>query len=222
MDRKLTHAGPGRNAGWYFPDMTAPDRPDLATTLSRLRDRFLSKSAAMVQVFVDLAERIGRDPLDPETLDTLHRELHRTHGTSGSYGFHAASRTAAALESVAARWVADPALDAIRRAAIVGRFAEALERAFSGGTAGRRVLLVEVPDELFAPLVSEVLHRGFAPERLSPAALATALQDDPRAFAGLIAGLDTAIPAVDGVVVTRLASGGDAAAAVTSCCGPPP
>jgi HPt (histidine-containing phosphotransfer) domain-containing protein len=202
--------------------MTAPHRPDLATTLSRLRDRFVARSGAIVQVFVDLAGRLGRDPLDREVLDTLHRELHRTHGTSGSYGFHAASRTAAAFEAVAARWVADPALDASRRAAIVSRFAEALERAFSSGAAGRRVLVVDVPDELLVPLVSEVLHRGFAPERLSPVALATALHDDPSAFAGLIAGTDAAIPALDGVAVTRLASGGDVAAAVTSCCGPPP
>lgn len=202
--------------------MTPPARPDLAATLARLRERFLASSGQTVAIFAGLAEELARDPASAETLATLHRELHRTHGTSGSYGFHSASRVAAALEAVAARWAAEPAHDAAQRPLIVGRFAEALRRAFSGEDVGRRVLVSDVPDDLFTSVVSELLLRDFAAERVAPGALATLVTEAPGAFAAIIAGRTTIVPAVDQVPVARLAAGDDVRAAITSCCGPRP
>lgn len=210
--------------------MTPPQKPGLSEALAKLRARFLASSGATVDIFTGLASRLEAGPADADALETLQRELHRTHGTSGSYGFHTASRAAATLELVVARWRAEPGLDGGRRATIVRRFAEVLSRAFAGDSAPRRVLLVDVDDALVVPLVSEVLHRGYAAERIAAAVLAATLADDPASIAGILAGRDAAIdhPGTPGVTpagthgVTRVGAGDDAAAAITACCGPTP
>jgi CheY-like chemotaxis protein len=62
----------------------------------------------------------------------LRRELHRVRGTAGSYGFPEASEFAAALEELAIRWVADPALHRQRRASMTEEFATAFEAQLAG------------------------------------------------------------------------------------------
>lgn len=203
--------------------MTTPGKPDLTSTIARLRERFLASSEQTIATFGSLAERLAGEPADVDAIETLQRELHRTHGTAGSYGFHAASRAAAALEAVAAQWLAAPALDPARRGAIVRRFAEALDRAFTGdGSASRRILLVDVGDESFVALVSEALHRGVTAERVAAAALAGVLAERAGTVVGIVAGPDASVGEAGGTAVVRLAPGDDAAAAIRSLCGQTP
>ncbi len=103
----------------------------LKAVLARLRARYLAASGAIVATFEGLATALDADPGDATTLKALHLELHRVHGTAGSYGFDDASALASALEPVAERWMTDVALDRAERAGIVRRFARALAVALS-------------------------------------------------------------------------------------------
>jgi DNA-binding response OmpR family regulator len=162
---------------------------DLTDVLAKLRERYAASAANTVSAFTQLAEQLQRNPVAPEVVDALRRELHRVHGTAGSYGFHDASRLAAALELVALRWEADPALDRSRRGAIVRQFSVALAAAFDGTSASdadsplaSRLLLVDLDDEVAGPLVAEAVHRGHFVERVTAAALEAMLDANlPRA-----------------------------------------
>ncbi len=151
--------------------MTTPAQFNEA--IAKLREKFAATAGNTVQAFSALADQLQRMPTAPEVVEALRRELHRVHGTAGSYGFHEVSRLAAALELVASRWQSDPSRDRDRRAAIVRHFARSLESAFRGpseGTASsftHRVLLIDVDDDLAAQLVAEGVHRGHAVERAS-------------------------------------------------------
>lgn len=143
----------------------------------RLRERFAATADNTLQAFSLLADQLQRMPTAPEVVDALRRELHRIHGTAGSFGFHEVSRLAAALELVAGRWQGDPVRDRDRRAAIVRQFAHALAAAFRGPNEGspsaftHRVLLVDVDDDTAAQLVAEAVHRGHAVERATSGSL---------------------------------------------------
>jgi len=149
--------------------------------IAKLREKFAATAGNTVQAFSALADQLQRMPTAPEVVDALRRELHRIHGTAGSYGFHEVSRLAAALELVASRWQADPSRDRDRRAAIVRQFSRSLAVAFQGpsesaeGSFTHRVLLVDVDDELAAPLVAEAVHRGHAVERATSGNIETIL-----------------------------------------------
>lgn len=108
-----------------------PDRADLNEALARLRARFAAARGETVAVYRRLADELDRDPGAAGALDGLRREAHKLFGTSGSYGFHEASRLAGALERTAERWCADPALDRARRAAMVREFADAVGSALT-------------------------------------------------------------------------------------------
>jgi DNA-binding response OmpR family regulator/HPt (histidine-containing phosphotransfer) domain-containing protein len=139
--------------------------------IAKLREKFAATAGNTIQAFSALADQLQRMPTAPEVVEALRRELHRIHGTAGSYGFHEVSRLAAALELVASRWQADPLRDRDRRAGIVRHFSRSLEAAFRGPSDGaqssftHRVLLVDIDDDLAAQLVAEGVHRGHAMER---------------------------------------------------------
>lgn len=176
-------ARPSRNARLWLslgatrddihPQMPAP--ADLKDVLAQLRQRYLASSGNTLAAFTQLAEQLEHTPDAPEVVDTLRRELHRVHGTAGSYGLHEASRLAGALEPVAIQWTGDPQLDRARRAGIVRQFVRSLraalatdaEKGAGDAVAIRRVLLVEVPDEAATPLVAEAMHRGLQVERVT-------------------------------------------------------
>jgi CheY-like chemotaxis protein len=152
----------------------------MAEMLAKLRERFAASSGNTLAAFTQHAERLQRTPSAPEVLDALRRELHRVHGTAGSYGFHEASRLAAAFELVAIRWAADADLDRARRASIVRQFVRALGGALSAkptedSPLGQRLLLVGLPDEVAVPLVTEGMHSGFFVERASTEGLSQVL-----------------------------------------------
>ncbi len=148
---------------------------DLNAVLAQLREKYRASSGNTLAAFTQLAEQLQKDPAAPEVVEALRRELHRVHGTAGSYGFHEASRLAGALEPVAVKWAADPHLDRDRRASIVRQFVRALgtslqdaepSTADPAATPAHRLLLVEVPPEAGPGLVAEAIHRGYAVEQV--------------------------------------------------------
>jgi DNA-binding response OmpR family regulator len=136
--------------------------------LRTLRERFRETSAGTIALLEDLARQLGADPSAAETISALRRELHRVHGTAGSYGFSEASRLAAKLEQRVAGWEDDPALERSQRATIIGHFVSALRLAMSAETASghapvsrRRMMLVDVAPAYARRLRSEAALRGY-------------------------------------------------------------
>jgi DNA-binding response OmpR family regulator len=136
--------------------------------LRTLRERFRETSAGTIALLEDLARQLGADPSAPETISALRRELHRVHGTAGSYGFIEASRLAAKLEQRVGGWEEDPALERSQRATIIGHFVSALRLAMSSETgqshapvSRRRMMLVDVPPPYARGLRSEAALRGY-------------------------------------------------------------
>lgn len=149
--------------------MTSPTPAELHDVLTRLRERYVASSGATIRAFEALAERLSSDPTAPEVVEALRRELHRVHGTAGSYGFLEVSRLAGALELLAIRWTGDATFDRDRRGAVIRQFARALEAAFAtapgGRVAAQRLLLVELPEGVNVGLIAEAVHRGYFVEQ---------------------------------------------------------
>ena len=136
--------------------------------LRTLRERFRETSAGTIALLEDLARQLATDPSGPETVAALRRELHRVHGTAGSYGFAEASRLAAKLEQRADAWEQDPGLERSQRATIIGHFVSALRLAMSAEAAlghvpvsRRRMMLVDVAPPYARRLRSEAALRGY-------------------------------------------------------------
>jgi DNA-binding response OmpR family regulator len=136
--------------------------------LRTLRERFRETSAGTIALLEDLARQLGADPAAPETIAALRRELHRVHGTAGSYGFSEASRLAAKLEQRVGSWESDQSLERTQRATIIGHFVSALRLAMSAENAlghtpvsRRRMLLVDVVPAYARGLRSEAALRGY-------------------------------------------------------------
>lgn len=185
-----------------------PSSSELNDALAKLRARFAASSGNTIAAFSRLAEQVQLNPTAPEVLDALRRELHRLHGTAGSYGFHEASRIAGAVELVATKWMGDPALDRERRGAVMRQFVTAIDAALTAAPQaeasplGHRLLLVDLEDDVAAPLVSEGMHRGYFVERVAAGAF------DGMMVAGLpqavIAPAGVALPVPDGVPLVLL------------------
>jgi len=151
--------------------------------LRTLRERFRETSAGTIALLEDLARQLGADPSAPETISALRRELHRVHGTAGSYGFVEASRLAAKLEQRVGTWEKDAAHERSQRATIIGHFVSALRLAMSADAAlghapvsRRRMMLVDVAPPYARRLRSEAALRGYQlssarASDLTPAAL---------------------------------------------------
>jgi len=136
--------------------------------LRTLRERFRETSAGTIALLEDLARQLGVDPAAPETIAALRRELHRVHGTAGSYGFSEASRLAAKLELRVEGWEQEPTLERTQRATIIGHFVSALRLAMSAEMAvghapasRRRMMLVDVAPAYARGLRSEAALRGY-------------------------------------------------------------
>ncbi len=189
-----------------------PPPGDLSAVLAQLRERYLASSGNTVAAFSQLGEQLQLNPTAPEVVEALRRELHRVHGTAGSYGFHEASRLAGALEPVAIRWAADPGLDRDRRAAIVRQFVRALGASFaaegsspqtgSDGKVEHRLLLVELPEGVAVPLVSEAMHRGYHVEQVTSQGVGAVFEATPPTI--VIAGAHITLAVPEGVPVLLL------------------
>jgi DNA-binding response OmpR family regulator/HPt (histidine-containing phosphotransfer) domain-containing protein len=136
--------------------------------LRTLRERFRESSAGTIALLEDLARQLAADPSAPETIAALRRELHRVHGTAGSYGFVEASRLAAKLEQRVAGWEQDAAIERAQRATIIGHFVSALRLAMSAElslghapVSRRRMMLVDVSAAYARRLRSDAALRGY-------------------------------------------------------------
>lgn len=98
--------------------------------LRLLRERYRASAGQIVEGFRDIAAQLAAGPTDDTVLNGLRRELHRVHGTAGSYGYAVVSDLAAALEERVAGWMADSTLEAGQRATRVTEFAACIETAF--------------------------------------------------------------------------------------------
>lgn len=180
---------------------------ELQDILAQLRERYRATSGNTLAAFSQLADQLQSAPAAPEVVETLRRELHRVHGTAGSYGFHEASRLAGALELVAQTWASDPEADLARRGAIVRQFARALEGALQAPAEGesgigRRLLLVELPDRVAASIIPEAVHRGYFVERVPAQGLDALLEGTPPQ--AVIGSASVAIAAPEGVPLVLL------------------
>lgn len=193
---------------------------DLSAVLTQLREKYLASSGNTLAAFSQLAEQLQRDPTAPEVVEALRRELHRVHGTAGSYGFHEASRLAGALEPVAVKWAADAQMDRDRRAGIVRQFIRSLAGSLQAGKADEgaadagathRVLLVEVPPEAAPGIVAEAMHRGYAVEQVAAQGVAAVFEATQPTI--VIAGAHVALTPQDGVPLLLLRTPGGAVAA---------
>jgi DNA-binding response OmpR family regulator len=136
--------------------------------LRTLRERFRETSAGTIALLDDLARQLGADPAAADTIGALRRELHRVHGTAGSYGFSDASRLAAKIEQRVGAWELDATLEITQRATIIGHFVSALRLAMSAEAAAghapvarRRMMLIDVAPPYARRLRSEAALRGY-------------------------------------------------------------
>jgi DNA-binding response OmpR family regulator len=191
---------------------------DLKGVLEKLRQKYLASSGNTLAAFSKLAAQLDATPDAPEVVETLRRELHRVHGTAGSYGLHEASRLAGALEPVAVRWTASPQLDRARRAAIVRQFVRSLTAAFTAedstsqaaSEVRHRILLVDLPDDASTRLVAEAMHRGYQVEHVAAASATELLRATPPAI--VVAGAHLELDVPDGVAHVMLRSAGGSVA----------
>src|SRR6266513_3046671 len=70
---------------------------------------YLESARSQLGVLAGLVHRIAARSADREALDALRREIHKVHGSAGSYGFMDASRLAAGMEATVKDWLARPA-----------------------------------------------------------------------------------------------------------------
>jgi CheY-like chemotaxis protein len=112
----------------------APTKAEVTEAMRALRERYKASIANTVGGFRYLAAQLTVAPDKAEVLESLRRELHRVHGTAGSFGFPDASRLAGVLEARAVGWVTDPGSDRATRGAIIAHFASALEAHVLGTT----------------------------------------------------------------------------------------
>jgi CheY-like chemotaxis protein len=100
-----------------------------------LRERFRASTLRTCAAFRSLGLQLADTPDAPEVIDAVRRELHRVHGTAGTYGFAEASNLAAKLETRAIAWASDTELDRDVRGAMIIEFAEVLSLAVGEGGA---------------------------------------------------------------------------------------
>jgi len=130
-------------------DSRTPSNAQTAEALRVLRERYRATIANTVAALRRLSAQLAVIASAPEVVEALRRELHRVHGSAGSFGFPEASKLAADLEEAAIRWVTDPTLDVDRRAAMTADFANALEQCVLGAnyTPSRGALQLETTRE---------------------------------------------------------------------------
>ncbi len=91
-----------------------------------LVQEYLESARSQLDVLAGLAQRIAARADDREALDALRREIHKVHGSAGSYGFMEASRLAAGIEATVKDWVARPGEDEAARGSLTAWFVKRL------------------------------------------------------------------------------------------------
>jgi CheY-like chemotaxis protein len=117
-----------------------------------LRERFRASTLRTCAAFRTLGVQLSATPDAPEVVDAVRRELHRVHGTAGSYGFAEASNLAAKLETRAVRWATDGELDREVRGAMIIEFAEVLTLAVGDEEPAVPPVAAPAPEPVAAPM----------------------------------------------------------------------
>jgi len=73
-----------------------------------LLEEYLESAQGQLAYLAGIAGRLAARNDDTAALDELRREVHKVHGSAGSYGFWPASRLAAGMEETAKDWVRRP------------------------------------------------------------------------------------------------------------------
>jgi DNA-binding response OmpR family regulator len=153
---------------------TGPGTDAAAAALEALRAKYRAGLGATLGALEQLAAQVDALPTEPAVLESLRREVHRLHGSAGTYGFTDASRLAAALESRLVVWSGDPHAEVTARAQIIGNFIRAFRTTVSGPASGtdgesttRVVGLVGVEEAEAERINAEAVLRGFAMIRLA-------------------------------------------------------
>jgi CheY-like chemotaxis protein/HPt (histidine-containing phosphotransfer) domain-containing protein len=156
-------------------DRRTPSTTDPTDALRALRERYRGTAANSVAAFRRLASRLAANPGASDVVEALRRELHRIHGTAGTYGFAQASVLAGKFEELAIRWAADPDADRDRRATMTEHFANALEAhigAPAASTATQSALTAPVVAPRAAPTSVAATPAAGAPDLI-------VVEDDP-------------------------------------------
>lgn len=98
--------------------------------LERLRARFAATLGGTFALLERAAAQLARTPADAGTLESVRRELHRIHGTAGTFGYREAGHVAARMEQRALEWSQYPELDADSRGVELRQCADELRAAF--------------------------------------------------------------------------------------------
>ena len=161
------------------PQTPAPELPP------GLVEEYLQSARLQLGVLAGLADRIAARGDDPEALDELRREIHKVHGSAGSYGFMEASRLAAGIEATVKDWLARPDEDHAVRGSLaawfVKRLAEMLKLPAPAAVARASLPRVGPPPRPHTSSRAQPMHRpgGVArpappttgpPDRTAPAA----------------------------------------------------
>src|SRR5882672_6373789 len=136
------------------PSSPPPLNPELPPGLLA---EYLVSARAQLGVLAGLAHRVAARSADREALDALRREIHKVHGSAGSYGFMDASRLAAGMEATVKDWVARPDDRDVERGSLARWFVKRLAE----------LLGVEVPDASAAPAAPPPVRSGSLP-RVGP------------------------------------------------------
>jgi CheY-like chemotaxis protein/HPt (histidine-containing phosphotransfer) domain-containing protein len=136
-----------------------------------LVEEYLTSARGQLARLAALAQQLQARSNDPAALEELRRELHKIHGSAGSYGFWSASRLAAGMEATARDWEARPDDVEVDRSALtnwfVGRLAEAFQL-----EAPLPVSQPVAADPVPPPPATAVTHASTAPQVII-------VEDDP-------------------------------------------
>ena len=141
-----------------------PDKTE--AMLQTLRDRYRAGLGTTIAALELLAAQIETAEHGTPALESLRREMHRLHGSAGTYGFPHASHLAGALEARVLTWIADPDADAAERSVIVGHFIKAFRGSILGDEGAARaaeppmVLMAGLPAKYAQAVQSEAALRG--------------------------------------------------------------
>lgn len=181
-----------------------------------LRERFLASARATLERLQHFGVLLEADPRDGAVLDALRREMHRLRGSSGSYGYDAASVRLGEMLTRAAAWALDPTLEAEHRGAHVRHLVDALYTAFHATAPTTEIethviWCVEVPDRQLAEWSTLATTSGFRFQAMTAAGFVDRLAQRERPFAVIApADLGRTLTVPDGLPLVLLALKGHA------------
>ena len=177
-----------------------------------LRQRFLESARATLDRLQQYATLLSSDPRDSNALENLRRDLHRLRGSSGSYGFDAASARLGQMEERVKQWVIDQTLEAPRRGGLMRELVDALHTDFgaaprAAAPVGHEVWCVDTPSDRTTEWSRIATTTGLRFVAMRADEFAELIQQRTRPYA-VIAPTDVgrALPVPDGLPLVLLAS----------------